>query len=913
MEEILAYIEQKKSEFSQLPFFEYLRDQSFSPMQRLAFAPCAAPFVMTVGELNRSVFRVEPTDDLIQKIINKLSYEDDHHWVWFLEDLEKLNLNPVESYTKTLNFLWSEETNETRRLCHELYRCTFGATPIQKMVVIEVIEATGNIAGEVLSKVTDDLLKSTKKQEYRYFGTSHLMVEPGNSYSSLKDKQFVESIQISEDLKKESLELVDYIFSIFSSFVNELLKYALAHSKNDPAEINFSSKNSKEFKFSSSQLIYNAESDFKYDYIIVGAGPAGLQLGYFLKETDRKYLILEAGESPGTFFKKFPRHKKLISINKRYTGYDDPEINLRWDWNSLLNDDQELRFTNYSKDYFPSTDKLVEYFNDFANHFDLNIKYNCKVNRILKDKEFTVTDNHGNLYTSSRLIIATGLSKAYLPEISGIELTENYTDVSINPEDFTNQKVLIIGKGNSGFETADHLISEASLIHIVSPNPVSLAWKTKYVGHLRAVNNNFIDSYQLKSQNVILDAFVEKIERKNEQFVVTFKYTHADGELEQLTYDRVIVCTGFKFDTSIFDDSCRPTLTINDRFPRQTSEWESTNIKDMYFAGNLMHMRDFKKKQSGFIHGFRYNIKALHSILEHKYYGELLPYEAVNNSSESLTSHILKRVNVSSGLWQQTGFLCDLIVVPDAGRDIRYYKDMPIDYVHESDLGKNGHYYIVTLEFGLDIILASPDPLAISRVHKDDVDNAAKSAAIHPIVRRFCSGKLLSEHHVIEDLAGEWIENIHVLPLAKFLQNNLSMYNKPLGFYLLEAGLVNSDQLEIALNEQKTTATRLGEILSNHGWMKKKTIEYVIEKVIHKQLSGNGQKLGSYLIESGLLSLDQIEIALREQKSSHLCLGEILASYAWISQQTIDYIMEKVVLPERQMSTSSVDKVAQKL
>lgn len=912
MKKILAYIEQKKHEFSQLPFFEYLRDKSISPMQRLAFAPCAAPFVMTVGELNRSVFRVEPTDDPIQKIINKLSYEDDHHWVWFLEDLEKLNLNPVESYTKTLNFLWSEETRETRRLCHEMYRSTFGATPIQKMVIIEVIEATGNIAGEVLSKVTDDLLQNlNEKQEYRYFGTGHLMVEPGNSYNSLNDKQFVESIQISEDLKKESLDLVDYFFSIFSSFVNELLRYAMYHSKNEA--IKTANKNSQGFKLLADQSVRDAESNIKYDYIVVGAGPAGLQLGYFLEKTGRKYLILEAGESPGTFFKKFPRHKKLISINKRYTGYDDPEINLRWDWNSLLSDSQEMRFTNYSKDYFPSTDRLVEYFNDFANHFNLNIKYNCKVDRILKDKEFTVTDSQGNLYTSSRLVIATGLSKAYLPEIPGIELTENYTDVSINPEDFTNQKVLIIGKGNSGFETADHLISEASLIHIVSPNPVSLAWKTKYVGHLRAVNNNFIDSYQLKSQNVVLDAFVDKIEYKNGQFFVTFKYTHADGELEEIIYDRVIVCTGFKFDTSIFDDSCRPMLTINDRFPRQTSEWESTNIKDMYFAGNLTHMRDFKKKQSGFIHGFRYNIKALHHILEHKYYGELLPYEAVNNSPEILTNHILKRVNVSSGLWQQTGFLCDLIVVPDVGQDIRYYKDMPIDYVHESDLGKNGHYYIITLEFGLDIILASPDPLAISRVHKDDVENADKSTAIHPIVRRFCSGKLISQHHVIEDLAGEWMEDIHILPLEKFLQNNLSTQNKPLGIYLLEAGLLNSEKLEIALNEQKVTTTRLGEILSNHGWMKQKTIEYVMEKVIHKRLSGNGQRLGSYLVESGLLSLDQIEIALREQKLSHLCLGEILASYDWVSQQTIDYIMEKVVLPERQMSISAVDKVAQKL
>ena len=48
---------------------------------------------------------------------------------------------------------------------------------------------------------------------------------------------------------------------------------------------------------------------------------------------------LEKGERPGHFFETFPRHRMLISINKVYTGYDDPVINLRWDWNSLLTRD----------------------------------------------------------------------------------------------------------------------------------------------------------------------------------------------------------------------------------------------------------------------------------------------------------------------------------------------------------------------------------------------------------------------------------------------------------------------------------------------------------------------------------------------------------------------------------------------
>src|SRR6185312_15816779 len=96
-----------------------------------------------------------------------------------------------------------------------------------------------------------------------------------------------------------------------------------------------------------------------HDYLIIGAGPAGLQLGYFLQKAERDYLILEAGESPGTFFKKFPRHRTLISNNKVFTGVEDPEVNLRWDWNSLLCNNSQLLLKNYTRDYFPRADTFV--------------------------------------------------------------------------------------------------------------------------------------------------------------------------------------------------------------------------------------------------------------------------------------------------------------------------------------------------------------------------------------------------------------------------------------------------------------------------------------------------------------------------------------------------------------------------
>lgn len=510
------------------------------------------------------------------------------------------------------------------------------------------------------------------------------------------------------------------------------------------------------------------EGTEKHEYLIVGAGPAGLQLGYFLEKAERDYLILEAGDTAGTFFKSFPRHRQLISNNKVHTGFEDRELNLRWDWNSLLSDSDELLFRNYSTQYFPPADDMVRYLSDFADHFQLKINYSTRVTRISKNGGFTLLDDKGKSYSCERLIIATGFTKPYLPPIPGIELTENYAGVSVDPEEFTNQRVLVIGKGNSGFETADNLIPNAAVIHIASPHPISMAWKTHFVGHLRALNNDFLDTYQLKSQNAVIDATIEKVARQGDKLVVSVNYSHANGETEDLVYDRVIVCAGFRMDDSIFDDSCRPELTISDRFPRQTSEWQSTNINDLYFVGTLTQVRDWKTTTSGFIHGFRYNARGLHRLFEQKYHNNPWPVRHLMATPDELVSAVIKRVNSSSALWQQFGFLCDVIVVPGDKQPAAYYEEMPVAYVQDTELGRNEHYYTVTLEFGH----IEGDPFNITR--NPDPAQAPQSTFLHPVVRRYAGSTLLSEHHVLEDLYGEWRKpEAHIKPLLSFF--NLQM------------------------------------------------------------------------------------------------------------------------------------------
>ena len=314
------------------------------------------------------------------------------------------------------------------------------------------------------------------------------------------------------------------------------------------------------------------------DNLIIGAGPAGLQLAALLERDGRDHLVLEAGSAPGTFFRTYPRHRTLISINKVYTGSEDPEFNLRADWNSLLSDDPSLLFKQYTRKYFPQADTLVDYLADFAAKTGARVRYDSPVTNVSKrgDGIFEVTAGD-EVFEARQVIAASGYTGMYIPPIPGAELCERYDTVSVNPRDFVNQRVLIIGKGNSAFETADAITETAAVIHVAGPHSVKLAWQTHFVGHLRAVNNNFLDTYQLKSQNAVLDGTVQLIERRadgaSSGFRIEFVHARTAEKSRVIENDRIILCTGFRFDASIFDESCRPALVIKDRFPEQTSAY----------------------------------------------------------------------------------------------------------------------------------------------------------------------------------------------------------------------------------------------------------------------------------------------------------------------------------------------------
>ena len=498
-----------------------------------------------------------------------------------------------------------------------------------------------------------------------------------------------------------------------------------------------------------------------YRYVIVGAGPAGLQMGYFLEQAGREYVILEAQMAAGSFFTQQPRHRTLISFNKRYNWFEEPDFNLRYDWNSLLTYDNGIRFPDYSKDLYPPADAMVTYLNDFACRYDLNIQYGARVVSIDTEangrrRRFVLTDQHGEEYGAKCLLMATGAVKPNIPQgIEGIDLAEGYETHDINPERFTNKRVLILGCGNSAFEVAQHLAAHAATIQIYTGGKlIKHAWQTHFVGDLRAINDTILEMHPIKMPHVVSGARITGIAQENDG---TFRVRYEEdvphwtvpGTMRSVSvYDYVIRATGWKyFEPSLFRAGIAPLADEKSKYPLVNSIWEST-VPDLFFIGAAMAHND-RKTTSSFVHGFRYNIRTLFHLLERRYDSVPLPVRTFPLSTEeeleTLVLAILTRVSTTSALFQMFGVLGDALVFGPSMVD--WFPEMPMSYVLEQpEFTEQKDILTITLEFGFDRYPKDADALAF--IHPNDRGDGRCVAFIHPVLRHYAQGKMMEELHL---------------------------------------------------------------------------------------------------------------------------------------------------------------------
>jgi thioredoxin reductase len=441
-------------------------------------------------------------------------------------------------------------------------------------------------------------------------------------------------------------------------------------------------KEIKRYLFMLNRMNIESIKDY-YKYIIIGAGPAGLQSAYYLQNVyPQDYLMIEMNSEEGSFFKSYPRLKKLISINKSqtYSFEDNAYDSMRYDWNSLLTT-KNIRLSNITKDFYPNTEDLLDYFKLYSKEHHLKIWFNTQILNIYKNPTsecfilHCLNKNYAEeiVIHCEYLIVSTGLKEKAIP-LDIIQLSneinaevESYGSFKIDLEYYKGKNIVIVGTGNAAFETANYLNNVAMSIALIGPT--KLAWKTHYPGHLRSVNMGFIDTLYLKMGNIM---YLDKYDTLQAIKLQTnfLKYCNAKVDI-------IIYCGGFECNLPLFDKSIYPDIDSK-KYPILTPWYESINIPKLYITGTLSHGYDYKKGTSSFIHGFRYNIEFLMRYI----HNDILPLKL--DSKEALKTHILKRLNYCSCLHHRHGYYSDYSIITST--DIFYYEKIHnpfIEYLND--------------------------------------------------------------------------------------------------------------------------------------------------------------------------------------------------------------------------------------
>ncbi len=409
----------------------------------------------------------------------------------------------------------------------------------------------------------------------------------------------------------------------------------------------------------------------RYELVVVGSGPGALQLTYSLRRLGIDHAVISRDDSPGGMFRKWPIFQRMLSWTKPYADQErGTSAYQRYDWNSLLGDDEETRAIMPSvmdgTSYFPSRPEMERGLVTFAERAKLQVRYGCEwlSTKRLDDGEFALETSDGE-YRARTVVFAVGVAQPWRPKVLNLEGVQEYGQ--LRPiETYRDRRVFIVGKQNSGFEIATGLLPWARQIVLSSPSPAQLSVQTHSLVGVRARYVQPYEDWALAGGVVILDASIESVERDGPVFHVTTKSAHEDRP-RHFAVDDVIAATGFTCPLRDLADIGVATFGQS-RLPAQTPFWESATVPGIYFAGTINQGAQGLRKHgipsnSGAVQGYRYNARCLARHIAEKRFGAV-PMRTPMGADEVIP-FLLAEASRGPELWNQRSYLAQVVSFRD--------------------------------------------------------------------------------------------------------------------------------------------------------------------------------------------------------------------------------------------------------
>lgn len=244
----------------------------------------------------------------------------------------------------------------------------------------------------------------------------------------------------------------------------------------------------------------------RLDLVIVGAGPAGIAAALSAKQHKLNYQVLEQDSLGGTVF-QYPRGKLVMTA-----PVELPLVG-------------KMPFTETSKE------ALLEFWNRITTEQQLRISYNERVEGISADGDGFIINTVRGQYRCRAILLAIGRRGTPRKlDVPGEHLPKVVYRL-IDPEQYRNQHVLVVGGGDSAMEAACSIAEESGASVTLSYRGDGFS-RAKQKNRERVEQNIKQGRLTLMLNSSVINITPERVEIRQQ------------GVDHQQANDAIIVCAG---------------------------------------------------------------------------------------------------------------------------------------------------------------------------------------------------------------------------------------------------------------------------------------------------------------------------------------------------------------------------------
>jgi thioredoxin reductase (NADPH) len=293
-------------------------------------------------------------------------------------------------------------------------------------------------------------------------------------------------------------------------------------------------------------------TDKLYDIVIIGGGPGGI--GCAIEASAHKIgkiLLIEKSDNHSNTIRKFYKNNKRV--DKDYKG--------------------QVTTLQGNVDFFDGTkETTLDYFEDLLDNEKIDSSFNTEVEKIITNDEdiLEIHTSKGIIKTLNAVIAIGKMGKPNKPDYKIPPSIRPQVNFNLD-KCGSNEKILIVGGGNSAAEYAYELADQN--------NNVTLVYRKPEFSRLNDINEDILKKYN-GQEKLRLRMNTDIVSLENEAGKINVEFN--DGY--NVLYDRIIYAIGGTTPVD-FLKSCGVSVDENEK--PIFNEHQETTTPNVYVAGDI--------------------------------------------------------------------------------------------------------------------------------------------------------------------------------------------------------------------------------------------------------------------------------------------------------------------------------------